>query len=113
MKQKKNVRLLYEIVESILFSLDDTSRSSSSSVSSSVRSLLSLKLSELLSSLPYSEYHSFKVCKRKMAVFLQIPFRVRRMATNGFNACRYSQKYGLDVDKDFIEKMSGNKNKQK
>ena len=36
-----------------------------------------------------------------MAVFLQIPFRVRRMATNGFNACRYSQKYGLDVDKDF------------
>ena len=32
---------------------------------------------------------------------MQIPFRVRSMATNGFNACRYSQKYGLDVDKDF------------
>jgi len=32
---------------------------------------------------------------------MQIPFRVRSMATNGFNACRYSPKYGLDVDKDF------------
>ena len=36
-----------------------------------------------------------------MGLFMKISFRVRHMATNGFNSCRYSQKYEIEVDKDF------------
>ena len=35
-----------------------------------------------------------------MASITQVYFRVKRMAYNGFDVCRYSQKYGVYVDKD-------------